>query len=179
MPASDVNGEFLYHSSDGSNEIIRLGIHWRVSRLKHCLVGSFPIESQFDGSLLNLVDLAEHLQRHQHPHESAKFGSIGVLFMGNPRDYIGAFDIGEPVGGVASSSVGDDESGGAVHCFVRSIADANGSPLLDGRGHGFASIVAGQRGHCPALRWWKLGPGRFQSAWGGKWVGGRNRGVNH
>ena len=62
---------------------------------------------------------------------------------------------------------------------MRPITDANGSPLLDGQGHGFASIVAGQGGHCPVLCWWKLGPGRIQSAWWGEWSWGWNSGVNH
>ena len=88
--------------------------------------------------------------------------------MGNTRDHTGPIDVAEAVGGVARPSMGDDEGRGAVHCGVGPIAYSNGSPLLDGSGHGFTSIVTCQPGDCPALGGWELGPGRVQSGGGGE-----------
>ena len=73
------------------------------------LVGSFPIQPQLNEALVDLVDLAKELKGHQQSHKATKFCPVGILLLRNAWNHIGTFDIAEPVGGAAPSSVGDDE----------------------------------------------------------------------
>ena len=132
VSARDLEGKFLHDAFDCPDEIASFGIHWGVGGLKNSLVGALPIQPQDNGTLGDGVHLAQQLNGDQQSHESTQFGSVGVLFMWNPRNHVGPLNIGKPIGRISWEFVGDDEGRGGMEGNMRAITDSNGSACLDG-----------------------------------------------